>query len=159
MQMMNISDWMVRPEASFSDHKYISFNMGKYTPHEEMFRNLRKADWKLFQSLLNEETLPEIQEDGHNLDHCAEVLQSQIANALDVACPLQKATKQTPDSRLSSFLFYSPPSETGSWAIVWRVLGDQRATESTVLYKIQFFTLNESATGVHFCRFVQTKKM
>lgn len=96
MQKLNICEWMVRPEASFSDHKYISFQMGKYVPTEEKFRNLRKADWPLFQSLLNEEVLPTVKEDGSNLDECAKLLQTEIAMALEAACPMQSSTKQTP---------------------------------------------------------------
>lgn len=96
MQKLNICDWMVLSETSFSDHKYISFEMGNYVPSEEKFRNLRKADWKLFQSLLEGVELPEAADDGGNLDECAEALEQHIAAALDAACPMQYATKQTP---------------------------------------------------------------
>ena len=96
LQKLNLMDWMVRPEASFSDHKYISFGVEGYVPVEEMYRNLNKADWMVFQSTLNLESLPCIHEDGKNLDECANALQENIQMALDAACPLRKATNQMP---------------------------------------------------------------
>ena len=97
MQTMNLEGWRVADEQSFSDHRYISFSMGKYVPKVEEYRNLRKADWDLFQSSLSVENLPVIEEDGKNLDLCALELQTHLIRALDVACPLRKALNKNPN--------------------------------------------------------------
>ena len=96
MQSLNICDWFVSPEASLSDHKYISFELGKYIPAEEKFQNLRRADWLLFQSLLEDINPPRIEEDGSNLDEAADFVEQQVRQALDVASPLRPAVRQSP---------------------------------------------------------------
>ena len=35
LNVLNLTDWHVGSEPSMSDHRYINFNMGSYTPYEE----------------------------------------------------------------------------------------------------------------------------
>lgn len=97
MNNLNLTEWRVCTEESFSDHRYIKFNLGRYEPQTEQYRNIRKADWELFQVLLDTQTLPEIREDGSNLDDCALALEQLIQKALDEACPLKRAVGRPPN--------------------------------------------------------------
>ena len=97
LQSLNLMDWEVSTEASFSDHKYVTFSLGKYIPVEEKYRNLRKADWNLFQNMLDANSLPHVEHDGSNLDNAAEVLAEKIDTALESACPLKLALHRNPN--------------------------------------------------------------
>ena len=97
LEHLNLREWTVSTEMSASDHRYILFELGKYRASSEKFRNLRKADWDTFQSLLSKGTLPTPKEDGSNLDECAEALQGLIQEALDTACPLKPALQRPPN--------------------------------------------------------------
>ncbi len=37
---LNVEDWEVLDHENFSDHKYISYSVGQYTPFKREFRNL-----------------------------------------------------------------------------------------------------------------------
>ena len=52
LENLNLEGWKVETEDSFSDHRYISFSIGKYKPAEQMFRNLKKANWALYEEIL-----------------------------------------------------------------------------------------------------------
>ncbi|MEO0804506.1 MAG: hypothetical protein AAFY57_19895, partial [Cyanobacteria bacterium J06642_2] len=97
LENLNLEGWKVETEASFSDHRYISYSVGKYRPSEPKFRNLRKANWDLYGATLDEGELPEIDQGGSNLDDCAEALQKLIQSALNKACPLRKAVQRPPN--------------------------------------------------------------
>ena len=96
LQKLNLANWEVSTEASFSDHKYITFSLGNYVPKEERYRNLRKANWSLFQEKLDASILPIIKDDGSNLDQAAEVLKEQIDKVLEAACPWKTALRKSP---------------------------------------------------------------
>ena len=49
------NNWKVSDEASFSDHKLISFTVEKPHATEILTRNYAKADWELFTSVVNKE--------------------------------------------------------------------------------------------------------
>ena len=64
LQKLHLLYWEVGAEASRSDHKYITFTLGKYIPVEESYRNLKRADWELFQTVdHNEDLVGQYQQD------------------------------------------------------------------------------------------------
>jgi len=95
---LNLSGWEVQEAPSFSDHKYIQFSLGKYVPGVNTFRNLKKANWLVFEEAMEEGFLPMIDEDGSNLDECADALERVITHALDKACPAKAALHREPNS-------------------------------------------------------------
>ena len=97
LEHLNLSTWVVSTEASHSDHRYILYSLGKYKPAEEMFRNLKKANWARFAEALDTSPLVEIARDGSNINECADALENNILRALDAACPLKKATDRPPN--------------------------------------------------------------
>ena len=97
LQNLNLSGWVVSNEDSLSDHRYIKFELGEYAPHEEKVRNLKKANWTQFAEALDRNSLPEIVEDGSNLNECADALQTLIQKALDKSCPMKNAVKRPPN--------------------------------------------------------------
>ena len=99
LENLKLTDWNVSTEDSLSDHKYILYNLGKYTPSSEKFRNLKKANWELFAEALEMGLLPEIANDGSNIDDCAMALEQNIRWALDQACPLVGAVQRPPNPR------------------------------------------------------------
>ena len=96
MRTLNVNGWEVLSEESFSDHRYIYFSIGKYAPKEEMYRNLKKANWEKFRAALESDALPVVASDGENLDECGQVLQAHISRALDAAAPLRPALNRSP---------------------------------------------------------------
>lgn len=95
---LNIKNWAVDVNTeTFSDHRFIKFDLGKYTPIQDKFRNIRKADWTLFKECLDQEiaNLPAIHE--RNLDECSSWLEKVISQALNTARPLKPALKRKPN--------------------------------------------------------------
>ena len=97
LEKLNLSQWGVSTEATFSDHKYIFYSLGKYQPSEETFRNLKKANWEKFAEVLDEQPLAEIKWDGSNIDDCASSLEKGILVALELACPKKRAVQHPPN--------------------------------------------------------------
>ena len=95
---LSLQDWRVDESTSFSDHRYVLFQWGGYTPNEQHFRNLKRADWRLFNYKTTVDDLPDIFDDGSNINECAKALHDLINMALDVACPMRKAIKKRPNS-------------------------------------------------------------
>ena len=96
-RLLNFENWHVNTEeASFSDHRYINFELGRYQAKEATYRNLRKANWLQFQSLLDVDRLPEPDSRGGNLDKCAEGLERLVRDSLDLACPMRRALDRVP---------------------------------------------------------------
>ncbi len=80
-------DWRIHNEPSLSDHVAIRFNINHQPLPRVMERNLRKADWIQFASLLMEwPSPPALWNEGTIESHC-DILYSQINSALDVVCP------------------------------------------------------------------------
>ena len=97
LEKLNLTDWEVLTESSLSDHRYVKYCLGQYTPKEKMYRNLHRADWDIFQLHLNQCELPLIKEDGSNLDECALALEMLISEGLNVSCPMRKAVNRPPN--------------------------------------------------------------
>ncbi len=49
---LSIEEWEVLDTHNFSDHKYIKFSVGEYTPFKKCFRNFKKANLEYFKSNL-----------------------------------------------------------------------------------------------------------
>ncbi len=81
-----INDWEVRDITSHSDHKVIAFSLG-HTPEEaKERRNSKRANWVLFQQVVNDEELPkEVGGVPYGLESRYNHLESIIAKALDIA--------------------------------------------------------------------------
>ena len=75
---LEVTNWRVDRRLSFSDHKYIEFNMMGYELEQPLIRNLNKCDWEMFR-VLSEQT-PDIPNtmDQADLDEAAEVLHKLI---------------------------------------------------------------------------------
>jgi ribonuclease HI len=95
---LNLRDWKVDDGVSFSDHRYITFSLGKYVPQKRVYRNLAKANWDLFREKLGILNCADIRIDGGNLDECAEQLEKRIGDALEAACPARPALDRRPMS-------------------------------------------------------------
>jgi len=104
MSKLEVEEWrVVKDPPSFSDHRYIEFRVGKYTPKQRSYRNLNKTDWGEFQKIVATEVKnwEELQPDGpgsDDLDGAADRLQKVIQDAMDVACPPKAATLVRPNS-------------------------------------------------------------
>lgn len=96
---LNLTEWRVdTSRPSFSDHRYINFTLGSYVPTENWFRNLKRANWGVFKAMFNIESSPNVEQDGSNIDACAEWLESMTEKALEAACPLRRAMPRRPNS-------------------------------------------------------------
>ena len=95
LNKLTVADWEVSLEPSLSDHRYVLFNIGHYSPEVKSFRNLRKADWQLFVEHLSNANLPPISSGG--LDSCAEALEESIRRALNEAAPERPASSRPPN--------------------------------------------------------------
>ena len=92
-----VSNWKVDKEASMSDHRYIQFTYGKGSKSCRWFRNIKKANWSLFQRILwnvpdsgNELARTE------DLDGEAEAISTVIMDAFNEACPAKKGLRRQP---------------------------------------------------------------
>jgi len=83
----NVHDWKVDLKESFSDHRYVEFNIG-LRQQCKMVRNLRKANWVLFQGILNSYEHGGIT-DANDIDSETVKLTNAITEALNAACPLK----------------------------------------------------------------------
>ena len=85
-----VTDWRVDTTPSFSDHRYINFELGQYSRGEVETRSFKKGDWNLMRSWLNEYDQDDLNPrcvESKNLDTCAQLLEDKIASAMEQACP------------------------------------------------------------------------
>ena len=103
LNLGDFDDWKVDLDESFSDHRYITFTGSKMTKVENLQRNLKKANWKIFKETLEASDWPEVESDS-DLDKLADLFQNIIMAALDSACPMKpslaKKNKQMVEYRL-----------------------------------------------------------
>ena len=97
LEKLNLTQWEVSTEATFSDHRYIFYSLGRYQLSEKKFRNLKKAKKEKFAEVLDDQPLAEIKRDGSNLDECASSLEKGILVALELACPKKHAVQRPPN--------------------------------------------------------------
>ena len=90
-----VNKWRVDKELSMSDHRYIQFTYGTESSPSKMFRNVKRANWLLFQRNLwnvqdpnNELTSPE------DLDSEASAVSLAITEAFYEACPAKRGLKR-----------------------------------------------------------------
>jgi len=93
-QIQEISDWHVKEDNSFSDHKYISFKTGSFVPLQRKYRNFYKVDWSKFKNKIGEKmvTLPT---EG-SLNSKAEEWLQIVKETMDEFVPLKPALKIRP---------------------------------------------------------------
>ena len=95
---LNVEEWRVDTEEySSSDHRYIHYNLGKYRPKKDKFRNFKKADWNVLNEELNMHNAPSIFQDGSNIDVCAQWLEDEMSTALEKCCPMTAAITRKPN--------------------------------------------------------------
>ena len=94
-----ISDWRVDTGPSFSDHRYVNFELGQRNHEEVETRNFKKGDWTLMRNILaeHEKDRNSRVEESKNLDTCAQLLEDKIALALDEACPQRPLSHRKPN--------------------------------------------------------------
>ncbi len=85
-----IENWEVLDRATVSDHNYISFKIGEFTPFQGVFRNFKKAKWTIYKQLLDQNPLEVVKVSiPQQLDKETSHLVSAISVALDAVCPVQ----------------------------------------------------------------------
>ncbi len=89
--LLDLEDWRVDKSMSASDHRYLLFSIGRFTPKGELVRNLKRADWETFRSILDQAELPGEPTSAEGLDAGALALEQCILNALDGVAPLRPA--------------------------------------------------------------------
>jgi hypothetical protein len=80
-------EWRIHNEPSFSNHVAIRFNIRHQPLPRVKERNLRKADWTQFASLLKEWPAPPTLWNERTVESQCDILYSQIDSALDNICP------------------------------------------------------------------------
>jgi ribonuclease HI len=107
---LQIDGWRVRKDESFSDHKYIEFTCGKYSPTNELARNYNKMDWGAFGKALKESlepngehrnTLWDVRHAARNegdLGRAAADFTSELQTILDITCPKKAVMQRRPNS-------------------------------------------------------------
>lgn len=91
-----ILNWRVLEEDSFSDHKYISFEISSPIGEDIPRRNPRKTDWKTFEekvgNFFSDKTIPVVGT-AKELDNLAELVSAKLREFFEVACPLPRQRK------------------------------------------------------------------
>jgi len=85
-----ISDWRVDGAPSLSDHRCIRFNMAEYNCITKVSRNLKQADWALYELTSQRnliECIPGSLSTPEELDRTALSVTSALLSALDESCP------------------------------------------------------------------------
>lgn len=97
LAMAETSNWLVDQDISMSDHKYLTYEYRFPAKNRQSYRNIRKANWKLFQTLLWN-----IPDPGKPLD-TTEAMNEEgarivklIKDAQDEVCPNRKALPRKP---------------------------------------------------------------
>ena len=93
-----LNNWYVSEEESGSDHKYIKFEINTKTKTERIkFRNMKKMDWELYKSRVEELTreLSNMKVNTNkDLDYQVEKMTECLHKALDEQCPLVEKRKK-----------------------------------------------------------------
>ena len=92
-----IQKWQVSDDNMDSDHRLIEFELNAEGKKKKMkTRNLRKANWDKFRSLLNENKFSSkhfwTEED---IEQAAEIIETQITQALDIVAPMKEIKYKT----------------------------------------------------------------
>ena len=95
----NIKNWEVLQEDFLSDHKMISFEiLLTRTDKTEKVRNYKKANWKLFASILSKGTKMPKTWSKETIEDEVHDLKNSITAALDKACPKRNYVKPCSNS-------------------------------------------------------------
>ncbi len=96
---LSIEGWEVLDTHNFSDHKYIKFSVGEYTPFKKCFRNFKKANWEYFKA--NLDNYPQ----QIDIVDCVEQVEREglayvesLYLLMDSVCPYQTALPHKPMS-------------------------------------------------------------
>ncbi len=89
---ISIDNWEVLDRATASDHKYISFKIGEFTPFQREFRDFKKTKWTVYKQLLDQNSLEVVEvSTPQQLDIETSDLVGAISVALDAVCPVRLA--------------------------------------------------------------------
>ena len=96
---LELDDWRVDENHSFSDHRYIEFNMSDKTIESvqvEGVRSVRRTNWPKFSQLTRvDESPPLVSCD--DLDKEGQFIENTINTAFITSCPITKATGKKPN--------------------------------------------------------------
>lgn len=90
---LEVLNWRVEQEASFSDHKYILFGVQMYMSPLTAGYNFRKGNWDLFRV---NSTLPVINHTMTSIDECTDALTLALREAIACVCPAGKRCSRRP---------------------------------------------------------------
>ena len=86
-----IANWRVDTELSFSDHRYVMYELALRTQKPEPYRNRKKTDWAQYHYKLEEE-LQSFDDDPikfEDIDSRTEELTKALKTCFQDACPLR----------------------------------------------------------------------
>ncbi len=94
---MKIESWEVLQRQSFSDHKYISFKVGEFTPFQRKYRNFKKAKWIEYKQILEQNPVEVVELlTAQQMARETNDLMCAIKAALDVVCLISPALPYRP---------------------------------------------------------------
>lgn len=95
---LKVDNWRVSSENSFSDHRWILFDVGASTNAPEPFRNPKKTDWDKFCRIVFDK-LAEPPEDllpnAASIDNAVNKLTESLMAAFVKSCPISRPAKKS----------------------------------------------------------------
>lgn len=87
-----IAEWKVSNEVTFSDHRWITFDLTADNPQRNEFRNPRRTNWEKFRITLGEsmDLNPGDIATREDVDNACECISGKIIQAYELSCPLSK---------------------------------------------------------------------
>lgn len=90
---IRIDNWKVSTEISFSDHKYLEFELDIVLTYPiESFRNPRNINWDLFNQhmITSQGTITEYLGNTNDIERLTSNLEKTLKKAFDISCPHSK---------------------------------------------------------------------
>ncbi len=133
---IGIDNWEVLDRATASDHKYISFKIGEFTPFQREFRNFKKANWMEYKQILDQNPLEVVEvKTPQQLDIETSDLVGAISIALDAVCPVRPALPFRPMGWWNKDLeILVPPSNINKRARFWAISWSRNCTDRAQLF-------------------------
>lgn len=88
----NVVNWRVSPDVTFSDHKWIEFELASDVKEPRQFRNPRKTNWIKYRENLADAVgnTPKDIKSVEDIEEVSNSLQEAIIRAYESSCPLSK---------------------------------------------------------------------
>lgn len=92
-----VKNWKVSEEVTFSDHRWITFEIDSDHEQPKKFRNPRRTDWTKYENILNESLnfSPVIPKSIPEINEMCKRVQMEIMNAYEASCPLRYPPPQS----------------------------------------------------------------